>query len=476
MRTILDNIDYKRLAGTTTILGVDVTPERARVVVMKRSGHPFNRFTGNFRVLKSFSCSFEPGMPDQQRAHCLRECIDDQKIPSRSVVGTVRSMGVKFVLATVPADVGNITEWIREEHEKLIKLPIPSNQLSFRYEIIERTTAGISIEIAFVRNSEIEEQKAFFTAAGLDLLALGGGARDILNPLIIDPSSEIGQAVNLVYVDEHTISIISFHGGIRSPLKISPAAAGSSIASQMARLGFEKTTNPLLVAGDTIDAAERETCRLFQPFGLSPEYALAAGLAIKGFVPEISPVNFLSDHERERNDVRIARSLLHRVALVLGSLTLMLLALQFLAALFLQKSIDSLDEQMNASGAIYAEVLSLEQQVKDLEGKISGNESALQHTNTARMLHEIARVIPHDVRLEKLSFNTKESSQSKLLLEGAARSQEAVAEFLRKLETSGLCSDPKLIRSGTRAAAGQFEAEPSASQDVLRFEISAGIQ
>ncbi|MGD0339101.1 MAG: PilN domain-containing protein [Bacteroidota bacterium] len=473
MRNILQYIDFQRLSGITSILGVDVMEQKACVVILKRKGNPFQRFLGKFSLVDSFSVLFDPVMSVEQRALYLRESLESRKVKTRYAVSSVRSMGIKTVTATIPANVENIEEWIREQQEKLLRLPVPPDQVSFQYEILGRNAEGASIEITFIRNSDIEEYKSFFAQAGLQLLALGAGVRDIINPVLVDSQLFNHGNIHVIHSEEKTLSIASLQEGKRMPLKFVSSIDQYSVSSIISELKKENDSTRLLITGDRLEPLEGERDEFYRPFGIFPEYTLAAGLAIKGFIPGLSPINYLPQEEQEKISVQIYRSLFQRAALVLGSITIILLGMQFLTSIILQKMIGKLDDEMISSSVVYAEVMSLEQQVKDLENKIRSDGFSLRRTIKAKVLYEVASLTPDGVRLDRLSIDGKEASQQKLLLSGIANTHESIADYLRKLEASGLCYDAKLVRTGVGGQQDQFEQILDNGRDNIRFEITA---
>ena len=81
-------------------------------------------------------------------------------------------------------------------------------------------------------------------------------------------------------------------------------------------------------------------------------------------------MNFLTIIEEEKSETLLYRSLFQRAALALGGLLIVLLGLQMFVGYILQAKIDKLDDQLLTSGGAYAEIATLEQQVKSLESKL----------------------------------------------------------------------------------------------------------
>src|SRR5258707_5591551 len=165
----LHQIDLQRLAGVRHVLGVDLTDARALIVELERGGNPWNRFRPKFTVKKSFTIDFDSSTSVAERAKILRACISKQNITTSFAVTSIQSLGIKILTTTIPSDAANIDEWIKEHFEKLIKLPLSSDQISYQYEILNSSASGTVADITFLRNSDIEQCKQLFLQAALQL-------------------------------------------------------------------------------------------------------------------------------------------------------------------------------------------------------------------------------------------------------------------------------------------------------------------
>ncbi len=456
MKSFFKNIDINRLAGVGTIIGVDRTAGRIRCVVLRRKGSPFNRFSAGFKVIDSFTVDSEPRATIERQAESLRADLAERKLKARYAVSTVRSMGVKVVTATVPRSVDDIGAWILERTDKLLRLPVPADQIVFRFEILDRMADGTLVEITFVRKNEIDEHTAFFSKAGLDLIALGAGARDVSNAVVVSSPDLINEETEIIFDESDSACSISFLRGKRSQMQAvrrQPIAVSES----------DDVRRRTIVAGDAGTTGEYGTA--FGSFGLAPGYALAAGLAVKGFIPEISPENFLPEAAVRSCETATVKALFQRTAIALGSVMLVLLILPILGSMVVESMSERLDEELASSSAVYAEVMSLDQRVKELESRLSGGTSSLRPTATARSLHELARLTPEGVWLERFALKRNPDGTTQISLIGNARQNEQVADFMKNLQSSGEFSKPRLVKTGS--------TERPNSTAIIHFEITA---
>jgi Tfp pilus assembly protein PilN len=464
-------IDLLRLSGIESVVGVDMTEKAVRMVVLRRHGTVFNKYRSRFSVEASGSVHFrEDEVTPEQKAGAVKHLLLSRGITTRHAISTLRSLGMKTVTATVPATVRSIDEWISERYEKLVKLPLSLKEVSYQYEILEATDTGKLVEITFVRNSDIEAHKAFLNSVGLHLLALGAGVRDVINAVLIAEPSADAKDTHVVHVEGSTISVLSLRKGKRSQTLQVNHGIGENESAGLSKVLQEKGIDPdtLFVTG-SISPPSSFSHRMFEPFGLAGEFALATGLALKGFLPELSPTNFLNEKEKEHFAVEVHRSLSKRLALGLGTVLFLLLFTQVVVVHFIEAKANRLDEELAASGSDYAEIATLEQQVASLDGKLN-NKGKSSSSEFARTMHELAEVTPENVWLTKLILEANTSSQSSMTISGFTRSNEHVADFLKRLQKSSICSDVKLVRSGSSP---QSEGVASTkSNGIVWFEVA----
>src|SRR5947209_11484381 len=138
MNKILARIDLKKLAGLKHILGVDLIDSTVRIVELKNRGNALNKFKPVFEVVKYFSHELDPRASTQERADTLRAHLIAQKVASIFAVTSLQSFGTKITTAEVPNDIENIDEWLGEHSDKLLKLPVPQDQIIRQHEVLAR--------------------------------------------------------------------------------------------------------------------------------------------------------------------------------------------------------------------------------------------------------------------------------------------------------------------------------------------------
>jgi hypothetical protein len=158
---------------------------------------------------------------------------------------------------------------------------------------------------------------------------------------------------------------------------------------------------------------------VIRPFGLTSDFAIAAGLALKGLLPRSGPADFLPQKERDGFDLNLAKQLLRRTILTSGLLLLFVLGVPLaLSAYFAVK----LDESSSVAESGAAEIETLQKEASLLRESSRGCDAPGSRSNSAFLLHEIARLTPKSIRLVSLvlhadgpGFRLRSSSQSTIL-------------------------------------------------------------
>src|SRR5207253_1175893 len=95
----------------------------------------------------------------------------------------IQESGVKTVSAVVPSNLEDTDRWIADNHEKILRMPVPVKEVACCYEVLDTQKSEKIIEVTFIRKAVIEAHEEFFRAAGLTLTGLSYGVRDAMNIL-----------------------------------------------------------------------------------------------------------------------------------------------------------------------------------------------------------------------------------------------------------------------------------------------------
>ena len=274
-----------------------------------------------------------------------------------------------------------------------------------------------------------------------------------------------------MFIDPPVCSVTRLNRGRRGVIREVYLQGNDDVHNAIAELTSSKDQgNSTVCMTGLIDSGiQADDWLLVNPFGLPSEYALAGGLAVKGFLPELSPMNFLSKGERENNSVAMYKSVTNRVALFLSSIMIFLLALQLTATWLIQSRMEAVQEQIASVAPEYSSLAMLRRDVEHLEMKLAGSSGS--RTYVAETLHDIAAATPENVWLYRLQASHAHGESQQISLYGYSTSNDAITLFLKQLQL--VCSDVRLVRSSLPLQSETFIPATIGSSSFMTFEIKA---
>ena len=438
----LKRVDIARLAGISTVLGIDLDSNSARIVPVRKRGNPLDRYKANYFADAPLSCNFPQDSTPEAKGRVIKDSLTSRRVKTRHCVATLRSPGVRTVSVQVPASIRDVGEWISEHAAKILKIPIPLSELELRWVVLESSAAGSILEMIFVRKADLEELREILNVAGLTPLHLSAGPGDVVNCLFVTDPGITEKELTVAYAEGQRITLVPLAHARRKPMTNLPAGLDEATRKR----GEE---GELLWAGARSFAESSPQDRELKPFNLTPDYALATGLALRGFLPELNPVDFLSDAEREQRVVGLWRMGFKRTAIALGSMLFLLLALQVAASMAFGYMNEQAEHEVNSSHDVLTEVRGLRERVSALEARREGSAAGASQGNLSRVLHQLAQAVPPAVRIDRLQVEARQQDSLRLTLSLSATSRDAVTAFMKQLEQAGF-SDVTLIRLSAR--------------------------
>jgi hypothetical protein len=451
----MNNISLRQLAGVNRILGIDLAENCVRVTEVEQRIISFQKSQSSFNVRNHFVLEFNPSEEWLKKAELLKQNITEFGIRTRYAAASIRSLGVKTVETIIPSGIHTIDEWINENQEKLLRIPVSTGNIAHSAEILEQTDSEVRAEITFVRKEEIERYQSFFRAAGLELMSLGAGTRDASNVMKLEKDSGEKDA-KFIFLEDDSINISEFIHGRRN----------RSYQTVKSISQTETDEASVFISGEKAVRTNIVRAQLIHPLDLSPEYCLPVGLALKVLDPDLSPTNLLPAEEISRINVNLYKSFFQKVVLYSGAVLIALLLIPFAMEFYLNWKSDNLDEQLSGNGNSYTELRLLETQTRDLEKQLSEVNTSVRSSHTAKILHDIAGAGPEGLWLYKIKLDTETKGTPKLSLFGYTLNSEKVTDFLKNL--NGLGYEANLIRSGNPQ---QNETLIPLKKDAVTFEV-----
>jgi hypothetical protein len=163
-----------RLAGLPRILGIEIDDHEVRALELERMGLVTREASFPTRMLWSYTLRLEGGETAEEIGTRLKTLLEDMQSTTQRAALSLRPQAVRIVRTQVPEGVERIRDWIEDNSDKLLGLPIPVSELAFVYQDVSPgAQPEATVEIAFVRRVEVEKMLAICRTAGLEPLALG---------------------------------------------------------------------------------------------------------------------------------------------------------------------------------------------------------------------------------------------------------------------------------------------------------------
>jgi Tfp pilus assembly protein PilN len=466
IRAFTDTIDINRLAGITSILGITVRESQIQVVEIAKRGLLIRNDLRQFKVLYSFTIDLPLGVSATEKSKLLKDTLTSKKITSRYVVSTVQTLGVKSVVTTIPVSmVSECNDWLHDNYDKVLRIPIPIDQLSITVEVLSINEKGITAEISFVRKNDISEYLQLFDDAGLVLLSLGAGVRDAVNSYLIASDPEKDGDTRFIFLED----VGGTETVIQNRKRIEIRQASNSLEDIA-------TETEIIIAGPGTKKVDLPSVKKWTPSGLDTSFTLPLGLGLKGYCPHLSPTNFMLEEFKTNLNEKIYKSLTQRYVLVLGMVLLILLAASQLSGYLISRKIENLDNTLSGLSNNYAEISVLEKQIESLKSKVQDTRNGIHRTNLGRLLHGLAVATPEDLWYTQVTLTAGQSHKSRMTISGYSRSSENISLLIKSLAQHQICSSVNLNRQGSPLGEDDILPVKGGNVSFTVFEITGEIQ
>jgi Tfp pilus assembly protein PilN len=471
MNLSIDKLNILKISGIDAVLGLDLFKNRVRAVELKSRGGILNRFWSTYVPAHYFTLDFSENMSASDRGRLLAEELKKNGIGTRFCVSAIRSSNTRIVTAEIPNEAEDIQAWVAENYEKLVRVPVPLKDLAFSYDASSVEQDMVRCEIAFVRAADRDEIVELLNSAGLHLLNLGLGVRNSEAAFLVGSGDFKEENRAFVFAGEDEVVGRIYRAGKQGPWK---RYQRESVIEELN--SSEGELDEIVISGPNAEEVQGEKVRILSPLGLSPEYALAAGLAIRGFLPEIGLFDFCPETVVTKSTEEKDKSLLKSTALVLGALLFVLLGLQFGVQLYLQRVSDSLDHKLSDVGPVYSQVNALERQVQELRTELNGNSEVERRSEVARVLNEIAEATPKGVWLYGLTCTKEGRAEESVDLTGYAETSEKAASYLGALQSNPRFSGVQVVRVGVPTETELASFGSNKMQSFTTFEVKLTVR
>jgi len=450
-KKVFSRIDYHRLSGVGSVLGIALEIGSAYVVELRRRGNPIDSLSGKIEAVNSYRCSLSGDVEESGRV--LKESFTEFRITTRYAV--ISAKGARYVSAIIPPEIEDVHEWVEENAARLLHLPVAHSEIVFHVEVIGRDPSGARVLITFFRRGEIENCLKFAECVGLELLSITPGVHDLLPLCALSEGEGLPSAYRIVHLGQNTLISLSCEGSRVLDIRTEHASAELSLPEviESAIAGSNETDTRVFVSGAFEKSASDDV--LIRPFRLSSDYALAAGLALRGLLHRESG-DFLPEVLRNHLELNFAKTLFRKTIFTSALILLIVLAIPLAGSMYLNMKSDQLDESIASGGGSASEIESMEKEVSFLKESLKNVASPESRSNTAYILHETAKLTPKTVRLLSLVLQAEGPS---LVLKGEGESERDISGFMRSIKGSPLFQDLSLKKLDT-GGAGSGESHP----------------
>jgi hypothetical protein len=184
-------LNTHRLAGLPRALGIEIGDHETRLVEVERAGLITRAPLVPIKLLWSYDLRLEWESKPEEIATKLTNLFDAMRSGTCRAAVSLRPEAIRLVRTEIPEKISNIPEWVEDNCDKLLQLPIPINELAFTFRALPTSEHdGNCLEIAFVRRREIEKCLEVCRLASLEVVFMGLLAGSIAGPSDNDKDPE----------------------------------------------------------------------------------------------------------------------------------------------------------------------------------------------------------------------------------------------------------------------------------------------
>jgi len=418
---------------------------------------------------------------------------------------TVRHKLIKTPLLSYPE-----TElWLQLHLAEYLPPGIRSSDVAFSFHIGQENHEQQHVLLSIVRKNDIQQRLELLQQAKLSPSAISSGCLDLLNTLALQSDDFFDKTVAIISQQSDKTTVIFCEQGLLADYQEIFIADNNLWGEKIKHLlvhywqqeqGKPPVAKIFLTGTETEKPALRQcleeiaAVEIIEPLSgiekngqsqLPPDFALATGLAVKGFYPLLNTIDLLPAAEKQQHvQIQEKRSALN-VMFLAGGFFLVLYLIISLWTRVVSSQLKTVDEQFSLLNAQIMAIEKLKQENRLLSEKILQVQGiVLKRSHHSERLYELSRMMPQQVWLRELSLgqNKKQATNSAVAgneiisLAGLAFSAAQVAMFLKSLEDSPSFTNVKLERMVTISAAEVWEKSKLRNIPLVKFIINLEIE
>jgi len=447
------------------------------------------------------------------------------RIIQKDVIIHLGEKKVRHVFLKSPVLSGSDLDcWIRDKIAKEFPIPIDTSQIVFSYHMMHAGEDHCHLLVAYCQDTILKERIALLSEAGLTPVMIGAGSVDMFLPFALEESDIFSRTIHFIeFGKNYTNSLIlekgspvfyrSMDGELRQkkradsifqspPQDMSDCSSRNDVLEEVISLwkqtGRSEIDRTILVGSDIPESKSDEMKyssgtfevgyplqNMIQNKTLSPEYSLAAGLALKKFFPLLDTIDLLPEERKftikKQNKKRRILSVTVGIGLIFSLILMALHIVKMRIAMKLESTEKEMvlhNDQIVAIEQIKKERSQLEQALRDMQQLVH------RRSHYAELLEEISRILPNKLWLNQFtSIPVKESEnvqsgtrQNKALLHGWAFQEEEIALLLSRLENFSYFSDVQLLSTERISAEAVWKRSKLSEVSLIQFTIAASLK
>ncbi len=451
-----------------TSTGLDIGKGIVRAVVLEK-------FFNKFQVSEFGKESYSPDS-EEEISLAIRRLFDRMKIIPSEVVINYRGRDVQTRVMELPVLPANELDCrLREEIKKLFSLSIDVSNWYISYHIQRRTEEKCMLTVSFCKPDGIDRLVKIVEKAGLTPIMIGAEILDIFLGFSLDWEDLFEQNYCFINRNKDNFEYCLVEKG--NPVFMDNADSLDMISHTIKTWEEEQSTtiSNIIFTGLEFTNEDLDKVKISgvdKKIGyplvscskerIDPEYAAAAGLAVKGFFPQLNTIDLLPGSRKKQLFQQREKKKSQKIIIGAGSLLLLIIFFLQGYTFFLSRKLSELQEQRMLLGKSIAVVEEAEREQQKLQ-KIYYHIQQLSNkrSNFSELLYEISKSTPKLVWLYELTAEPDQSDEGKtenikvttIIIRGLSYNETKTAEFLQNLENLQLLHKVRL--SATRRLSAQ---------------------
>jgi Tfp pilus assembly PilM family ATPase/Tfp pilus assembly protein PilN len=533
------NLKLNTLKFRESYLGLDIDSRVVKIVELEKCRKGM--------ILKKWGS--EP-VPPQENGEALAESIKKLKhrmgLNGSRVITRMDGFGVRHTMVKTPVLSFTDTEqWLQENIHHYLPPGVQKNEVNLSFHIGSENGDEQDVLLVIARKSEINQRIDLLQNLGLEVESLGAGYSDVVNALFCYGEEFCHKNVAVITINPEQTTIIICENGfvscyqelflelpldnnsaIQSPVDLPSADTEHLETDRQTDLNtimqhwyievkqvlidyWVKSLNKqpiskiylcgkskwfLVVSKYLETIAETEIAQplkgiLSNGKKMAAEYALPAGLALKGHYPLLNSINLLPAENKEKNTFDKEKNRALRMILAAGIIFLLLVIFGNVSGLYVNNKLETSQENFQQLQSRIIALEKLESENVSLSQQIGlAKDILVNRSNYSLLLWELSRILPKKVWLREITISKQSPNEKKakpeyshtnsshFSLSGFTFTEQNIASVLKSMENSKMFTDLKLIQTRMISANQVYEKTKLKRVSLIRFTIDGTVR